>query len=377
MKESLFVILGIGLIFHGTVYLAFGGENRGNNVKEGKILSSHNPFNGSLVIPPDDPKIQFTGRIDFTNPKAPRFDWPGVSILARFKGTSIGFLLEDGGNDYDVKVDGQPSTVWATFADRNLYTLDGLPEGDHTVQIVKRTETIFGIACFKGLVLGDGGALLKPPPRPARRIELVGDSFICGYGDEGTALKCDSLRPYENADKAFGPVAARDLNAEYYMVAFSGRGIVRNYGEKHKKSPDPFPPLYHRVLCHDPESRWDFSQWVPDAVVIHLGQNDFSTDPKPDIQDYIGGYLRLIQEIRGYYPRALIYCFAPTGWPGYSLYVKDVVKKRNEAGDPGVYFVGYPEIPVDELGCDYHPRVVAHRKLANILVPVMKETLGW
>ena len=218
---------------------------------------------------------------------------------------------------------------------------------------------------------------MKPPARPKRKIEFIGDSFVCGYGDESTTLVCKNLRPYENAEKAFGPVAARELKAEYHMVAFSGKGILRNYGDKNKKSYDPFPTLYDRVVCHDSGRKWDYSQWVPDAVVIHLGQNDFSTEPKPDSQDYIEGYLRLIQEIRGNYPKAFIYCFATTGWPGYSSYVEEVVKARHEAGDKHVYFVGYPNIPIEELGCDYHPQAQAHQKLAKILEPVMRKTLGW
>lgn len=332
---------------------------------------------GGTLISPDNPRIQYSGRIDFSNPKAPRFDWPGVSLLVRFKGTSIGFLLEDGGNDYDVKLDGRPLKVWVTQADHNLYSLTGLSNKEHTVRVVKRTEALFGTILFKGLVLGEGGVLLKPPAKPRRKIEIIGDSFVCGYGDEAATLKCENLRPYENADKAFGAEVARDLNAEYVLVAYSGKGIVRNWGDKAKKSEDPFPPLYHRLLCHDPDSQWDFSQWIPDAVIIHLGQNDFSSEPKADRRDYVNGYLRFIREIRGKYPNAFIYCFATTGWPGYSPFVEEVVQKRREAGDGRVYFVGYPNVPADELGCDYHPQVKAQEKLAEILAPVLKGTLGW
>ncbi len=332
---------------------------------------------GSPTALPDSPLIQYSGRIDFSDSKAPRFDWPGVSILVRFKGKSIGFLLEDGGNDYDVQVDGQPVTVWVTQPDQNLYTLAGLANREHTVRVVKRTEALFGTAIFKGLVLSEGGALLKPPPKPARKIEIIGDSFVCGYGDEATTLKCENLRPYENADKAFGAEAARDLNAEYVLVAYSGKGIMRNWGDKNKKSTDPFPTLYDRILCHDPDRQWDFSQWIPDAVVIHLGQNDFSSKPEADSQEYIEGYVKLIKEIREKCPSAFVYCFATTGWPGYSSYVEQVVTKRHEAGDEHVYFVGYPNVPADELGCDYHPQVKAQKILAEILVPVMRDTLGW
>src|ERR1700677_1191758 len=121
-----------------------------------------------------NPMIQYSGRIDFSNPQAPRFDWPGVSITAAFHGTSVGFLLDDPGNNYDVMVDGKPNTVWATGASQPLYTVDNLAPGHHEVKIVKRTEPLFGIAAFKGLVLPIGGTLSNVPAPPGRRIELIG-----------------------------------------------------------------------------------------------------------------------------------------------------------------------------------------------------------
>lgn len=332
---------------------------------------------GKTIILPDDPKIQYSGRVDFSYPRAARYDWPGVSITVRFKGTSIGFFLEDGNNNFEVYVDDQPVTVWVTDPDKDLYSLSGLSSGEHTVRVVKRTEALFGTTLFKGLVLGPSASLLPPPPKPSRKIEFVGDSYVCGYGDEAATLKCDSLRPYENVDKAFGADTARDLNAEAVFVAYSGRGVVRNYGDKNRRSADPFPPLFTRTLCHDPQSRWDFSQWVPDAVVVHLGSNDFSSEPRADPADYVNNYVRFVKQIREYYPQAAIYCMGVTGWPNFHPYLEQVVNQSNGSGDKKVYLVSYPDIPQNELGCDYHPNVQAHRGLADALVPVMQKTLGW
>src|SRR5581483_689369 len=197
-----------------------------------------------INISPDNPLIQYSGRIDFSDPQAPRFDWSGVSITVKFKGASIGFRLQDGKNNYEVKVDGRPATVWVTRLNQELYTLSGLSKKQHTVQLIKRTEPLYGIGIFKGLVLGEGCVLLEPPAKPARRIEFIGDSIVCGYGNESTTLKCGSLRPYENADKAFGPETARALKAEYVLVAYSGKGVVRNWGDKNRRSQEPFPAIY-------------------------------------------------------------------------------------------------------------------------------------
>ena len=69
--------------------------------------------------------------------------------------------------------------------------------------------------------------------------------------------------------------------------------------------------------------------------------------------------------------------FSVTDWPNFGPFIEKAVKQRNDSEDQKVYYVGYPEIPKEELGCDWHPKVAAHRKLADILKPVIKEKLGW
>jgi lysophospholipase L1-like esterase len=338
---------------------------------------SSSSLEAAATILPNDPRIQYSGRIDFSNPQTPLFDWPGVSINSRFQGTSIGFLIQGGQNNFDVQVDDDPVTVWAAQPSQNLYSLKGLSSGVHTIRVVKRTEALWGAASFQGLVLEKESDLLEPSPAPKRKIEIVGDSWVCGYGNESAHLVCNDLRPYENADKSFGAQLARDLNAEYHLEAYSGKGVVRNWGEKSTISPNPFPPLFDRLLEEDPQSRWDFSRWIPDAVIVHLGLNDFSTQPQADPENFTLQYALFLQHLRQVYPKAALFCFATTGWPNFDSYVEQAVQQRHQAGDAVVYFVGYPNVPVEELGCDYHPRVSAHRKLADILAPVLRKTLGW
>ena len=57
------------------------------------------------------------------------------------------------------------------------------------VRLYRRTEASFGVTRFLGVELG-GGKLLAPPPAAARRIEVVGDSVTCGYGNEGADMNC-------------------------------------------------------------------------------------------------------------------------------------------------------------------------------------------
>ncbi len=329
------------------------------------------------TIPPDSPLIRYSGRVIVNKTRGAIFDWPGVSIHAGFKGTEAGFLIDGAKNNLEVKVDGEAVTTWTCDPSPQTYWIKGLSEGNHQVEIVKRTEGLFGPVIFQGMVLDSKSEAQKPFPPPEHRIEFIGDSWICGYGDEATTLHCKDLRPYENADRAFGALTARALGAEYHLTAFSGRGVVRNYAEKGTSSQEPFGVLFNRTLVEARDCPWDFSQWVPDAVVIHLGLNDFSSTPHPAPQDFIEGYRKLLQQVRAAYPQAWIICFATTGWPFFSPLVKEASDSFNRGGDPKVMFAGYPSVPLSELGCDYHPQVVAHQRLADILAPVIRKTLGW
>lgn len=319
------------------------------------------------LIPADDAHIQYSGRIDFTNPKAPRFDWPGVSITVRFSGKAIGFRLEDGGNNYNLTVDGKPVSVWATRVGKPDCVVAGLSNGEHAAVLSKRTEGYFGIATFKGVLLAKGSSLLDPPSKPIRRIEFLGDSWTCGYGNEGPGIKCGSLRPLENNDLAFGAVAAKILKAERHMTAFSGRGLVRNYGEKKTESDDPFGVYFGRTLVNDPSSHWDFQSWVPDVVVIKLGVNDFSSKPESDLQLFKARYLELLTRVRVAYPKAWIVTYDATGWPNYSQYVHDAVEKFKKQGNTKLLSLEHAPFPPEENGCDYHPNVKAHQRMGEDL----------
>src|SRR5689334_21079554 len=96
-----------------------------------------------------DANIQYTGRIDFTNPKLPKVALGATAITARFEGVGVTALIKDEHrygmwrNYYDAIIDG---TVVATIRindDVAMYSYPiaaSLPYGEHEVTIVKRNE---------------------------------------------------------------------------------------------------------------------------------------------------------------------------------------------------------------------------------------------
>jgi len=252
--------------------------------------------------------------------------------------------------------------------------VEGLPAGEHSLLLTKRTSASFGIGIFEGLILEDGGKLLPPPSAPAHRIEIIGDSFTVGYGNEGPA-ECRDLRPYENSYMAYGPIAGRMLNAEVRLIAVSGTGMVRNWAEPKAESANPMPSFYDRAVQNDAASRWDFLSWIPEAVVINLGTNDFSTEPRTKPETYTARYHEFIKRVLGYYPGAAVFCMAQ---PPFTDLAKKVVEEENAAGNKPVYFVGYKHNgDVYGYGCSLHPTVASHAQFAQTLAAALREKLGW
>ena len=59
-----------------------------------------------------------------------------------------------------------------------------------------------------------------------------------------------------------------NFDAEYQCICKSGIGITISW------DPLIMPEMYNRLIPTDSNSKWDFSLYQPDVVVINLLQND-------------------------------------------------------------------------------------------------------
>jgi lysophospholipase L1-like esterase len=318
------------------------------------------------------------GRFDQSNALAPVFAWSGAAIAVRFVGAAIGVTLGDGGNNvFEVVLDGQHTTL-ATQAGTKKYSLGtGLSAGPHDLLLYRRSEAFFGETTFSGFDLAQD-AYLPGEPAPTRRLEVIGDSISAGYGNEGT-FPCQFGAPTENHYLSYGAISARSLQAELYTEAWSGIGMLRN---SDGTTAGTMPELYPRTLPQRARSVWDFSEFVPNAVVINLGTNDFGTgDPGVAFQN---AYTQFVQALRGHYPAARFFlALGPMlGGAQYlqaSGYLQGVVAARAAAGDKNLTVLefGSQDMAADGIGCDYHPSLKTHQKMADKMTAALQADLGW
>ncbi len=335
-------------------------------------------------IPFSDSDLYFEGRI-IHDPDADVLSWPGTSVTAVFKGTGISAVLQDTDTaDYfNVIVDEEKISRIHTDKTRRIYDLaNDLPMGTHRVELFKRTEWDKGKTMFYAFVVPDNTMLLKASPPGKRKIEFYGNSITCGYAMEDKSGKDSWYGYFENNYLSYAALTARHFNAQYSCIAKSGIGIMVSW------FPLIMPEMYDRLDPTDSLSRWNFSEYTPDIVVINLFQNDswivkqpyndqfksrFGTKA-PDEKFIVKAYKNFVSSIREKYPQASIVCALGnmdatkegSSWPGY---IKQAVDQLNDAKIYTCFF--------KYKNTQGHPNVAEQKMMADSLIEFIHKQLHW
>jgi lysophospholipase L1-like esterase len=342
------------------------------------------PASPVVKIAADDPQLQFLGQIDLSNPKHPRFAYPGTGLRLRFQGSSLSLHLsaDSDKSALTVVIDhGDPQLQLLQKGDQTLVIARGLQPGPHMVEVYKRTETWQGIVTLLGIELPPEGALLSLPLLPTRKLMFIGDSVTCGSGvDDNSTCTSDPAHPASDAYHSYGMELGRRLDAQTHLVCYGGRGLDRDYrglgiADNVLNAPQ-FIDL--SIPADDTANRapWDWSKWVPDGIIVSLGTNDFNLQKTRPLDDeaFVRDYARFLMTLRSRFPNAFI--FATEGAivtdPLLRRYVQDAVSRTNDARIQWVKANHYPG-----NGCDAHPTRVQHQQIADDLEPVLRKSLAW
>jgi hypothetical protein len=336
-------------------------------------------------ISADDKRIQYGGRVDFSNPLEPVFDWPGIYIKAAFNGTSCKIALS-GPNCFDAFIDGTFSAKIFSGIKKQIFTIgSNLVDSRHEMLLVKRTESHLSPSVFYGIYLDQKKELLGLPAPPDKKIEFIGDSYTAGYANEYGRPDCPLsesdavLMEFTNTNKAFGPLTARAFGAQYQVNAYSGKGLVRNFNGIDKGKELPF---YHDCTlisnCNRGKCapKWSFN-WKPDVVVICIGINDFQGDPPhADSSVYERGYNRFVETLRMKYKTAKFILCATKIWPDNDMIpnVKKVIKDQHSRGFNDVWYYEFENANRSLHG---HPGLEDHKNIAKGLISLISEIRGW
>ncbi|WP_102407414.1 SGNH/GDSL hydrolase family protein [Parabacteroides bouchesdurhonensis] len=334
-------------------------------------------------IPANDPNIVYTGRVSFHNPESPAFTYPGVQMIINFEGTSLAMKVKPHSGYFTVELDGgEPFKVTSLENDSIIPLATNLPAGKHAATVMLAYEGRDFRPEFRGFYVDKEKTLLPPPSLPKRKIEFIGNSITCGYG-----IEAEAESPFDYKDENFyytyGATTARALNAQHLVVAKSGIGVYRNYGDPKEGSPGTcLPDLYDQTQYMDSTEIWDFSRYTPDVVCINLGTNDICFNTY-DVDLLKNAYVKFVRKIRGYYPQAQIVLLSGVMLNGKQL--EDVQGAMNKAadelkagGETRIYrFDMTPQDGSLGYGSGWHPSMKQHRKMAKELTGFLQTITGW
>ncbi len=277
---------------------------------------------GEQLISPADPMIQYTGRIDDEDRTAYGFEFVGTSLHLRMTGPTLKMCITNRTNYWQsrlgVLVDGQLHE--ALLPENGEATIDlsaFLHQGVNDVLVFKRQDSCHAFT-FHGLILAEGGQLLPPPQRPARRMEVYGDSVSAGECClcEDCAGKPDPQHngEFSNVWWSYAWLTARTLGAELHDVAQGGIALLDGTG--YFSGPDyvgmlsAWDKVRYNPAFGAPKA-WDFARYTPHVVVIAIGQNDanpvniMEQEPTGEAaQSWKQHYAAFILGLREKYPRA-------------------------------------------------------------------------
>lgn len=328
----------------------------------------------------DDATVRYVGRTQVQEDGSVTFDWVGTYLETRLVGEWLAVeLSETGTSYYNVFVDGKlHRVVKACGTDTVIDFVSGVSRGVHSLRIQKRTEGEFGKTTIHRFHLPASGRLQQEPITRSRHIEFIGNSLTCGFGTEGKDRNEPFRLETENCNLSFSTIIPRYFDADYTLIAHSGRGAVRNYGDSVRVSALTMKDKMLRTFDEGSVRQWNFKAYRPDLVVINLGTNDFSLEPQPYKSEFIKAYTQILKQLRLHYGQIPILCLYSCTIPApvYPFY-EEAVSGMN---DKDIHLLRLPETLFNDetdYGAVSHPNYSGQRKMAMSIIPTIATIMGW
>lgn len=280
-----------------------------------------------MKILPDNEKLSYSGRIDWSNPLAPVFVYSCTSVGMRFTGNVLKIRVRNHCAYWDnylgYILDGRQSALALPKDGEAIFSLEvgGRREQVHEALIFKRQDACHEIT-FLGAEISDGAKLLDMPEKPEMKIEVYGDSVSAGEVSEAVEYtgKEDPEHngEYSNSWYSYAWMTARKLNAQIHDIAQGGIALLDGTGWFHAPDYIGMETAWDKIHYNTDlgeETAWNFSQYTPQVVIVAFGQND--SNPEDYMKDDFDGekavrwrehYKSFLMALRNKYPLAHVVC---------------------------------------------------------------------
>lgn len=338
-------------------------------------------------VPATAAEVLVEGRVAKTPADSLRLGFTGTTLHLHCRDSRLMMRVKASSDEvyFDVQTDdGEPVRLRCHVGEAEYPILEQAPLTEHFLEITRRSESWQGTCEILGFQLTDSERLLPPPPLPGRKLMFIGDSITCGAAtdirdDDPLKGKTAHEEQTSNARLSFGKILARRLHAQCHLVSYGGRGVIRDWqGFRTLRNA---PQFYELTLPDDPSTSWNPADYVPDAIVICLGTNDFNQGV-PDENEFVNAYVEFIRKIRRDARRAKIFLAdspilydAPGKPPKRSVLHAYIVETIEKLGDPEVRLA--PVKHYEGVPNNGHPSRADHEAIATEIEPLLRQALGW
>ncbi len=322
---------------------------------------------------PTNKLIRISGRIDNSSPETPRLWASGSYVEFRFKGDKCEVDLTDEqrwGNNQNIVsiiIDNEIKKRIKLKGKRSKIVIaENLNHGVHHVIICKETENGIGYLQLNGILCKNLAPLKK---LPKKRFEFVGNSITCGMGSDAESVPCKTGQWYDqhNAWNSYGAITARKLQAQWHLTSESGIGLIKSCCNK----PYVMPAVFDKINLNRDSLSWNFSDFIPNLLIIELGQNDGLQDSSL----FCNAYVNFIKNIRGDYPKAKILLLnSPMADDNLQAFLERSITsiKKSIVAEEGFSIYSYSFSRRYTGGCDSHPSLSEHKEMADEIIEYIK-----
>eukprot|EP01079_Euglenida_sp_SAG-EU17-18_P003960 gene3960-4320_t len=307
-----------------------------------------------------------SGRIDPSDPMPSSLNVPDLRVSTFFttEGTNLSYALSSRAAIKQACV-----TYTLQLLIEPAFILDDGPS---------RVLTIEGLRT-------DGRLVTTPEPATRRTMEILGDSLTAGYGAERHVQRRGGLT--DDQGVSYGALLCANFSARCTTEAVSGITLYTGRGFN-------LPLTWDWELGGMLQNRWpkasmvpyNASRFLPDAVLINLGENDWG-----------GGKCGTTPGCPGNFTRAYV---------AYVLHISEVYAKAGKQGDVTFFLTIGPHehgqssaiLPAVQqlksngvralflnatvpdygtIGCGGHPGVTIHHASFMRAQPVIAAAMGW
>jgi len=389
------------------------------------LLASSLPLSKSRIDPSHE-ALQYVGRWDFQNKSAPAFQWSGSSIsftlqcnsASKFSATfdthdtytKFGVYLNEGSTD-NITVPYQLVKPGSSVIKASV------PQGKTTVTIMKITEDLKADPAqgssamlqepcvFHGLAIDTETCTISGVPQKERRMQFIGDSITCGFGNQLFGTPSDDVKSaeclaeaavtaaptniigkmlyeLEDTHQSWSLQLARQFEAEAHVQCLSGIGMCKNDIGIASHSDFNMTYFVDRTLpftARTASNMWDYSLFQPDLLVINLGTNDYIASTgviAPTYASFQAHYVTFVQQIMANYEKSRTKILLACG-PMTNRQCPYVEAAANLLAND--FQAGYVNVTLTKScsGCAGHPTQAEDTAMVGLMTSAVKTLTGW